>query len=255
MFDPDIRCPVLGVRYNAGELKEAVSYVLSDIESLKGGYICFSNVHTTMTAYKNEAYKRVLNEAELTFPDGHPIAKEQMRKGCREACRIAGPDFMEEVFKRTADGSVSHFFYGSTDETLNALLKRLKEKYPGIKIAGCFSPPFVKELSDEALNKDIDMINEAKADLIWVGLGAPKQEFFMNRAKGRVFGVMLGVGAGFSFHAGTVKRAPELFQRMGLEWLYRLCQDPKRLFKRYLITNTAFLWHTRVLNRRGGRYG
>lgn len=240
------KCPVLGIDYSTGSLDKAVSYVLQNKDSLSGKYICFSNVHTTVMAVDNEEYKKVLNGAAYVFPDGHPVSKEQQRKGFSDAERIAGPDFMGEVFKRTSDGSVSHFFYGSDEETLRILKERLEERYPGISIRGCFSPPFVKELSKEELERDIERINASKAEFIWIGLGAPKQELWMSRAKDRINGVMLGVGAGFAFHAGTKKRAPKFFQKAGLEWLYRLFQDPKRLLKRYLVTNTKFIWYTRI---------
>jgi len=243
------KCPVLGVDYSAGRADDAVGCILENIKALSGSYICFSNVHTTVMAADDENYRKVLNGAAYVFPDGFPVAKEQRKKGFPDAERIAGPDFMEKVFERTSDGSLSHFFYGSDEETLKSLERKLRERYPGIRIKGTCSPPFVKELSREEFERDIERINEAGADLVWIGLGAPKQELWMNRAKNKVKGVMLGVGAGFSFHAGTTKRAPGFLQRMGLEWFYRLLKDPKRLFKRYLVTNTKFLWYTGVLKR------
>ncbi len=246
MSQPLENCPVLGVNYSAGCLDDAVSFVSENAGGLSGKYICFSNVHTTVMACDNENYKKILNRAALVFPDGQPIAKEQVKKGCSEAHRIAGPDFMDAMFKKTSDGSLSHYFYGSTEETLEKLVGNLNEKYKGIRIAGFYSPPFFKEITKERLEEDIKRINENKPDLVWIGLGAPKQEVWMNRAKGLISGVCLGVGAGFSFHAGTAKRAPVVLQKAGLEWFYRLCQDPKRLFKRYFVTNTKFLWYTKI---------
>ncbi len=138
------------------------------------------------------------------------------------------------------DGKHSHYFYGSTEETLSALSEALPEKYPGLRIAGFYSPPF-RELTEEEDSSVTAMIKEADPDFIWIGLGAPKQEKWMAAHKGAFRGVMLGVGAGFDFHAGTVKRAPRWIQKIGFEWLYRLFQDPKRLIKRYVVTNTKFL--------------
>ncbi len=248
MFKPERKCQVLGISYNMGKLTEAVDHVLEKRKSLSGAYICFSNVHTTVTAMDDKEYRRVLNEAALVFPDGLPIAKQERKKGFTEAERIAGPDFMGEVFKRSAKDGISHYFYGAKQETLDRLKENLEKNYPGIDIRGMYSPPF-RELTDKEKEDDIDRINRSGADLVWIGLGAPKQEFFMASVKGRVSGLMLGVGAGFDFHAGTVKRAPKLLQRLGLEWFYRLIKDPGRLMKRYLVTNTRFLWHTGVLKK------
>ncbi|MBQ7464490.1 MAG: WecB/TagA/CpsF family glycosyltransferase [Lachnospiraceae bacterium] len=248
MFDPKKKCPVLGIKINTGRLEEAAQYITDERNNLKGSYVCFSNVHTTVMAYKNGNYRKALEGAAIVFADGKPVAAEQQKKGFKEASRIAGPDFMKEIFERSRDGSVSHFFYGSSQETLDRLMENLKKDYPGMDIRGMYSPPF-RKLTKEETDQDIEMINASGADMVWIGLGAPKQELFMYDAKKRVNALMLGVGAGFAFHAGTKKRAPLWMQRLGLEWFFRLLSDPKRLFKRYLVTNTQFLWYTRVKKR------
>lgn len=248
MFDPKRKCPVLGIDINIGRPEEAADYITSERNNLKGSYVCFSNVHTTVMAYRNEEYGKALKGAGFVFPDGKPIASEQKKKGYADAQRIAGPDFMKEMFQRSRGSSMSHFFYGSTPQTLERLKENLQKDYPGIDIRGMYSPPF-RELSGEETACDIERINESGADLVWIGLGAPKQELFMYRAKGRVNALMLGVGAGFAFHAGTKKRAPLWMQRAGLEWLFRLLSDPKRLLGRYLVTNTQFLWYTKIRGR------
>ncbi|MBO4456814.1 MAG: WecB/TagA/CpsF family glycosyltransferase [Butyrivibrio sp.] len=189
---------------------------------------------------ENPEYREVLNSSAFTFPDGTPIAKLQQKGGYIGAERVAGPDFMEHMFKDTADGSVAHYFYGSSQKTLDALKENLLKKYPGINIVGMYSPPF-RPLTEEEDKADVEMINSSKADIVWIGLGAPKQEKWMLAHKDRVKGVMMGVGAGFDFHGGTIKRAPVWIQKVGLEWLYRLFQDPGRLFKRYFVTNTKFI--------------
>lgn len=237
------KCPVFGVRYAVANMPGAVGFVKEHLEDLRGKYVCFSNVHTTVMAKENDDYLKVLNEAELVFADGRPVAKRQNSKGFKRAERVAGPDFMREMFKATSDRSVSHFFYGAKQDTLDKLKDSLLLKYPGINIKGMYSPPF-RALSEEEDQADVDMINASGADIIWVGLGAPKQEKWMNAHKDRVNGVMMGVGAGFDFHAGTIKRAPVWMQKAGLEWFFRLTQDPKRLFGRYLVTNTKFLWYS-----------
>ena len=149
---------------------------------------------------------------------------------------------MEHMFRDTQDGRLSHFFYGASQETLDALKDNLLKKYPGIDIRGMYSPPF-RALSEEEDRADVNLINGSGADIIWIGLGAPKQEKWMNAHKGEIGGVMMGVGAGFDFHAGTIKRAPKWIQKIGLEWLFRLFQDPGRLFKRYFVTNGKFIWY------------
>lgn len=236
------RFSLLGVNYAVSRPEEATLYVMRNIESLRGEYICFSNVHTLVMAREDASYRDVLNSAAFAFADGKPIAVIQQKKVDIEARRVAGPDFMEHMFRNTQDGSLSHFFYGSTQETLDALRIRLEEKFPGIVIKGMYSPPF-RQLSAEEDSVDVDIINSSGADIIWIGLGAPKQEKWMNKHRGKINGVMMGVGAGFDFHAGTIKRAPEWLQKIGLEWLYRLFQDPGRLFKRYLYTNIKFFWY------------
>lgn len=149
---------------------------------------------------------------------------------------------MGEVFKTSAKKGYRHYFYGSKEETLEKLYQKLNENYPGIQIAGMYSPPF-RPLTEEEDKAVIERINETKPDFVWVGLGAPKQERWMAAHQGEINGLMIGVGAGFDYYAENIKRAPMWMQKSNLEWLYRLIQDPKRLFKRYLVTNTKFIWN------------
>ena len=150
---------------------------------------------------------------------------------------------MPEIFKLSEEQGYRHFFYGSKQSTLDALQKELQKRYPKLNIVGMYSPPF-RPLTEEEDAREVAMINEAHPDFIWVGLGAPKQENWMAAHKNRVNGLMLGVGAGFDFHAGKVKRAPKWMQELCLEWLFRLMQDPKRLLPRYFDTNMSFIWYT-----------
>ena len=238
------KCNVLGVQFTVSTLSESARYILRNCKKLAGEYVCFSNVHTTITAYDDPEYRAVLNRAAYVMPDGSPVARRLVASGYLDAERVAGPDFMDRMFQITSSKDITHYFYGSTEETINKLRTELERKYPGIKIAGMYSPPF-RELSEEEDREVVKTINDSGASLIWVGLGAPKQEKWMAAHKGKVNGVMFGVGAGFDFHAGTARRAPLLIQKLGLEWLYRLLSDPGRLFKRYFVTNTKFLWLTR----------
>ncbi len=236
---------VLGVNFAIANLWDAVQYIQRNIERLRGDYICFSNVHTTVMAYEDAEYRRVQNEAAVVFPDGIPISKLQKRRGYRRAGRVAGPDFMEKMFFYSMENGISMYFYGSSQETLESLKKNIEKKYPGLDVRGYESPPF-RSLSNEEDEAAVKRINDSGADIVWVGLGAPKQENWMNAHKGRINALMLGVGAGFDFHAGTVKRAPEWMQHVGLEWLYRLFQDPKRLIKRYFVTNLKFMYYLMI---------
>ena len=236
------RFELFGVRFCIARIEEAVHHVIKHIDSLRGEYVCFSNVHTSVMARENKDYADVLNGAAYVFPDGAPIARLEFRKGHQGVERVAGPDFMENMFRDTCNTGISHYFYGSTQETLDSLKERLNKKYPGIDIRGFYSPPF-RALTPEEDAEDIKRINESGADIVWIGLGAPKQEKWMNAHKGKINAVMMGVGAGFDFHAGTIKRAPKWVRRIGLEWLYRLIEDPVRLFRRYIATNIKFIWY------------
>ncbi|MBR2185702.1 MAG: WecB/TagA/CpsF family glycosyltransferase [Lachnospiraceae bacterium] len=234
------RCSVLGVDFTVTSLTEAVSYIKENVKRLKGQYICFGNVHTTVMAHEDVEYREIQNRAAFVMPDGMPIVKAQKKKGYKEACRVAGPDFMGKTFRAAMDGKLSMYFYGSTEETEKALEENLRKNYPGIDLRGFESPPF-RELTLKEDEETVKRINESGADILWVGLGAPKQEKWMAEHAGRINALMLGVGAGFDFHGGTTKRAPFWIQKIGMEWLYRLFQDPKRLLKRYVVTNIKFL--------------
>ncbi len=234
------KATVLGIPYAVSDVDHGAKYVEEHIEELQGKYICFSNVHTTVMANRDESYMECLKRATVVFPDGAPIAREMRKQGGHGAKRVAGPDFMAKTFECTAGTGLRHFFLGSTPETLSKLVDNLEKKYPGLSIAGTFSPPF-RPMTGEEDQQIIKMLQDAKADYIWIGLGAPKQEQWMKQHAALFPGVMLGVGAGFDFHAGTIKRAPKWVQKIGMEWFYRLTQDPKRLFKRYVTTNLAYI--------------
>lgn len=236
------RCPVLGVDFSVSNLMDAVTYIREHLSELKGEYICFGNAHTSVMAYEDREYAGVQNGAAFVMPDGSPISGIQRKRGFLRAGRVAGPDFMGKMFLTSMGGSPSMYFYGASEETIGKLKENLLKNYPGLDIRGLESPPF-RELSEEEDRAAVERINASGADILWVGLGAPKQEKWMAAHKGKINALMLGVGAGFDFHAGTVKRAPSWLQKIGLEWLYRLFQDPKRLFKRYVITNIKFMWY------------
>lgn len=220
--------------------EEAVTDVLKEKEKLAGQYISFANAHTTVMAHEDREFHEVQKGAFYVMPDGRPLSKLLRMRGYQQADQIAGPDFMERMMEATEHGEVSHYFYGGSEETIRALEKKLRERYPELSIAGMESPPF-RPLTEAEELEMTERINDSGADFIWIGLGAPKQECFMAAHRGIFKGVMFGVGAAFDFHAKTVKRAPVWMQKCYLEWLYRLLQEPRRLWKRYVVTNTKFL--------------
>lgn len=236
-------CNILGVDIAVTDLNETVDYIEKNIDNLKGNYICISNVHTTVIAYEDEEYKKIQNSGALALPDGKPLSILSKKRGFKNAQRVTGPDLMGELFKKSEEKGYKHYFYGNTEDTLELLKCKLKEKYPKLNIIGMYSPPFKTEVSLES-EEVLNQINNADVDFLWIGLGAPKQEKWMFTHKWKVNAIMIGVGAGFDYYAEKIRRAPMWMQKCSLEWLYRLCQDPKRLFKRYATTNSKFIFLT-----------
>lgn len=242
------KCNILGVNVSCLNMSTLLDYIKENLEKIKGKYICVTNVHTLITAYDNEEYRNIQNDAVLVLPDGGPVAKECQKRGFLETERTTGPDFLNEILKISDEYGYRHFFYGSTEETLKKLKSNIEKNYNNVNIVGTYSPPF-RDLTKEEDNAVINMINESLADFLWVGLGAPKQEVFMASHKDRIKSLMVGVGAGFDYIAGNIKRAPLWMQKCNLEWLYRLIQDPIRLFSRYLYTNTKFILLANILKK------
>lgn len=235
-------CNILGVNIAAINMEWLLRYLDKNIDDIKGDYICVSNVHTTVTSYEDASYCAVQNGGLMAIPDGGPLSTIGKKRGYENMARITGPDLMGKIFEISSEKGYSHYFYGSKNETLELLTQKLKHQYPGIQIIGMYSPPF-RPLTEEEDKEVIERINKTKPDFVWVGLGAPKQEKWMAAHQGKIEGLMLGVGAGFDYYAGNIKRAPIWMQKSNLEWLYRLIQDPKRLFKRYWSTNIKFIWN------------
>lgn len=236
-------CEIMGVNIAAINMEWLLDFTNKHIGELSGDYMCVSNVHTTITSYEDKDYRNVQNGGIMAIPDGAPLSAVGKKRGFKDMERTTGPSYMGEIFKISVDKGYRHYFYGSTDETLEKLYQELTKNYPGLQIVGMYSPPF-RPMTEEEDAAIVEQIKETKPNFIWVGLGAPKQEKWMAAHQGRVNGFMVGVGAGFDFFAGNISRAPEWMQKHSLEWLYRLIQDPKRLFKRYLLTNTKFIWNT-----------
>ncbi len=243
-------CEILGTRINVTSMEQTLRFLNNYLDELRGNYICVSNVHTTVMAYEDADYQRIQNGGAMALPDGAPLSVYSRKHGFADARRVTGPDLMVELLKQSKDTGYRHFFYGATQETLEAMRHVIEKEYPGACIAGMYAPPF-RPLCPEEDEAVISLINQAEPDFIWVGLGAPKQEQWMAAHKGRLCGVCVGVGAGFHYLAGDIKRAPKIMQKLCLEWFYRLLQDPKRLWKRYVTTNLKFMGYIRKEAKNG----
>lgn len=233
-------CEILKTNINVTSMEDTLAYIGTHIDALRGSYICVSNVHTTVMAYENAHYRAIQNSAAMALPDGAPLSRYSRAAGFRKAERVTGPDLMTELFRRSDRNGYRHFFYGSTQQTLDDMRTALQRDYPGMVIAGMYSPPF-RPLTQEEDREVTARINDARPDVVWVGLGAPKQEEWMYDHRGKLNAVAIGVGAGFDYVAGHISRAPGIMQTLCLEWLYRLMQDPRRLWKRYVTTNAKFI--------------
>ncbi len=245
-------CTILKTNINVTNMEDTISYITEHLEELKGDYICVSNVHTTVMAFRDEKYCRVQNSAAMALPDGQPLSIVSRRRGYRQAQRVPGPDLMPAILDLSQERGYTHYFYGSTEQTLAKLEKVLLARYPKLRIAGMYAPPF-RKLTQAEDEEAVRRINDSGADFIWVALGAPKQEKWMYGHRHKVNGVMIGVGAAFDFLAGTTKRAPMWMQKLCMEWVFRIMQDPGRMLPRYLNTNFAFVYNvwkeSRVRNR------
>lgn len=235
-------CTILNTNINVTDMDGTIAYITENLEALKGDYICVSNVHTTVMAFRDEEYRRIQNSGAMALPDGQPLSIVSRQRGYAEAQRVPGPDLMPIILNMSQDRGYTHYFYGSTQGTLDQLRKVILDRYPRLQIAGMYAPPF-RNLTQEEDEEIVRRINDSGADFVWVALGAPKQEMWMYEHRNRINGLMIGVGAAFDFIAGTVKRAPMWMQKLCLEWVFRIMQNPKRMIPRYLNTNFAFLYY------------
>lgn len=241
-------CNIMGVNIAAINMEWLLDYIEKNLSKIKGDYICVSNVHTTVTSYEDATYCKIQNGGLMAIPDGGPLSTVGQKRGYKNMERTTGPSLMGEIFEISAKKGYRHYFYGSKEETLESLYQKLSKNYPGIQIVGMYSPPF-RPMTEEEDIEIIEKINGSNPDFVWVGLGAPKQEKWMGAHQGKINGLMIGVGAGFDYYAENIKRAPMWMQKHNLEWVYRLAQDPKRLFKRYWSTNTKFIWNAMIKGR------
>jgi len=218
--------------------------VLGRIEQWSQGhesrYVCLCNVHAAVTATRDEKFRNAVADADLVLPDGAPIAWMLRQLGAITQPKISGPDLMWEYLAAEELKKGRIYLYGGCEQSLHLLCDRIQKSFPLVQIVGAYSPPF-RELTTQEDEDAVKALNQTAPDVVFVGLGCPKQELWMAAHRGRVQAVMIGVGAAFDYHAQTLRRAPLWMQNCGFEWLYRLVVEPRRLWKRYLVTNSVFL--------------
>lgn len=233
---------VLGVFVDATNLIEGAAQVMRWIAEDERTYVCVTSVHGIMESQRQPDLKRVHNAAGMVAADGMPLVYLSRAAGHADCRRVYGPDLMLEVCRESVAHGYRQFFFGTTPPTLSRLTQRLLELFPGLRIVGTCAPPF-RALTDEELADVIARMNDSSADVIWVGLSTPKQERWM--AENRRYlkaPVLIGVGAAFDFHAGTVPQAPAWMRPLCLEWLFRVAVEPRRLWKRYFTIIPQFLF-------------
>lgn len=243
---------ICGLKINTVQIPEIVDFIEERIRARKpASYIVTTNANTIVLGKRDPAVRQAVNGGDLSIADGYSLVFFSRFYGSPLQKRAYGPDLMSGFLKVSEEKGYSNFFYGSTDNTLKALAEKMKTRFPRLKIAGYYSPPFGSSVRPD--EKEIDIINRASADVVWVGLGGVKQEKWMyeNRARLNV-PVLIGVGAAFDFLSGVKPQAPLWMRESGFEWLFRLLSEPKRLWRRYLVNNTLFVWYVSAeLMRRG----
>ncbi|MEJ7736760.1 MAG: WecB/TagA/CpsF family glycosyltransferase [Chitinophagaceae bacterium] len=235
------RLNIFGLNIHHIRFRDAITQVMELGFNQTPSFVCFANVHMTIEAYKDPGFAKKVNKATLVLADGNPLISAFRLLYHKKQERIAGMDFLPGLLDAINQGHFRIFLYGSSKEVLDALQKKITKKYAAVEIAGAISPPF-RPLSPEELQHVTDQINESGAHIVFVSLGCPKQENWMFANHQKINAVLLGVGGAFRVTAGLQKRAPVWMQKISMEWSYRLIQEPGRLFKRYLVTNSIFVW-------------
>jgi N-acetylglucosaminyldiphosphoundecaprenol N-acetyl-beta-D-mannosaminyltransferase len=236
------RVDVLGVGVSAIDMTLALETFEAWIAHREQHYVCVTGVHGVMESQRDERLRQIHNAAGLVTPDGMPLVWLSRWRGHTSVARVYGPDLLLACCQRSIAGRYSHYFYGGGEGVADQLAERLSTRFPGLRVAGTYAPPFraLTPAEDEAI---VQRINDARPDIVWVGLSTPKQERWMDAHVGRLRApVLVGVGAAFDFHAGLKRQAPVWMQRSGFEWLFRMLTEPRRLGPRYLVNNPAFLW-------------
>lgn len=233
---------VLGVDVSAINMNRALDLAERWLSMRQSAYICMTGVHGVMEAQSDGEFRNILNNAFINAPDGMPMSWVGWLQGYKRMDRVYGPDFMSNLCQLSIKAGYRHYLYGGQPGVAPRLKELLERRFPGLQVVGTYTPPFrnLTRIEEEILVADV---LSARPDIIWVGLSTPKQERFMAQYMGRLgVPLLIGVGAAFDFHTGRLHEAPAWIQRAGLQWLHRLLQDPKRLWKRYLLNNPIFLW-------------
>lgn len=233
---------VLGVPLALTDYEGAVDWIEAMVAAQRQGFLCACNVHTVMASHEDPELRSALEQATLIVPDGQPLVWAINALGYTLRNRVYGPELMSRACARAVDNGHRFYLYGGRNQgALVQLALNLRQRHPGVKIVGGYSPPH-RPLTEEEEAAVAEEINQARADVVWVGIGVPKQEKWMGRMRPLLEApVLVGVGAAFDFHAGLVPQAPEWIQERGLEWAYRLAQEPRRLAPRYLRYNPRFV--------------
>jgi N-acetylglucosaminyldiphosphoundecaprenol N-acetyl-beta-D-mannosaminyltransferase len=235
------RVNILGVGINAMTMPQALEQIAAWIDRRACRYACLCTVHTVMECQQSPAMRQVVNGAGLATPDGMPLVWLSRWRSGQTVSRVYGPDLMLAVCQLSVHRGYSHYFYGGATGVPEMLANNLQSRFPGLVIAGTYSPPF-HPLTAEEDATIVQKINQARPDIVWVGLGTPKQDLWMAAHRSQLTApVLIGVGAAFDFHTGRMPQAPKWMQHAGLEWLFRLWQEPRRLWYRYLVYNPLFL--------------
>jgi len=240
-IDYKTRVKILGVPVSPINLGLAGQIIKSWIDRKEKHYVCVRDVNGIVECQFDPNYLKIHEEAGLVTPDGMPVVWLTQMKGYKECRRTYGPDLMMHICELSLKNEWGHFFYGSSEAVLKDLTNNLKKRFPTLKINGFLSPPY-RTLTEAEISAHLEVINHSNSEILWVGLGSPKQEYWMHSSIQKLqTNVVLGVGAAFDFHAGHKKQAPVWIQKSGLEWFFRLCTEPKRLAKRYIVRVPLFL--------------
>jgi len=231
---------LISININTGAYKSFVNEVV-EMSEKKSSYTCVANVHMLVEAYTNPTFASIVNNADMITPDGIPLTWGLKLLHGISQDRVAGMDLLPDILKEAEQKAIPVYFYGGTDAMMSGIAKYIPKHYPELPIAGMYSPPF-RDLSIEEMDLTAEIINSSGARIVLVILGCPKQELWMSMMKNKISATMIGIGGALPVLLGFQKRAPVWMQKYGLEWLFRLYQEPKRLFRRYAVTNSIFLF-------------
>jgi N-acetylglucosaminyldiphosphoundecaprenol N-acetyl-beta-D-mannosaminyltransferase len=244
------RVPVLKLQVDLCDYDRAIDLITDIAREGRGGYVCVANVHVAIEGENDAQFAELVNDADLVLPDGTPLVWMQRLQGNKDATQVRGPTLMPMLMKHAETKNLRVGFLGGRPEVLETIVDRGMKEFPQLQIAYKNSPPF-RPLTQQDNAGIADEINVAGVQILFVGLGCPKQERWMAANHEKIGAVMIGVGAAFDLYAGNIREAPKVISKLGLEWIFRLAQEPRRLFSRYLLVNPRFLWlATRQLIRR-----